>query len=131
MAITVLVVDDAEVIRFLFTKALERDPGLRVVGTAKNGIEAIDQARKFKPDMILLDIEMPELDGLTALPQILAASPRSKVFIVSGDSRDSANAAIDSLSRGASEFILKPGAAGSLKPQEFNEELREKRQFQG
>jgi two-component system chemotaxis response regulator CheB len=126
MTISILLVDDSEVIRFLFTKSLERDPELRVVGVASNGLEAIELAKKLQPDMVLLDIDMPEMDGLTALPKIFAASRKSKVFIISGNSRSNATAAIESLSLGASEFILKPGAAGAMKPQEFNDELRVK-----
>ena len=126
MPITILLVDDSEVIRFLFAKSLERDPDLRIVGTAANGVEAIAQAQKLQPDMVLLDIEMPEMDGLTALPKILAVSRKSKVFIISGASRDNANASITSLGLGASDFILKPGAEGAMKPAEFNEELRVK-----
>lgn len=126
MPITILLTDDSEVIRFLFTKALERDPDLKVVATAASGIEAIEQAKKFKPDIVLLDIEMPQMDGLTALPKILAASSKSKIFMISGNSRDNATAAIESLSRGASEFIQKPGSSGALKPAEFNDELRAK-----
>ncbi|MDX2095414.1 MAG: chemotaxis response regulator protein-glutamate methylesterase [Alphaproteobacteria bacterium] len=126
MPITILLVDDSEVVRFLFTKSLERDPDLRVIATATNGLEAIEMAKNYQPDIILLDIEMPLMDGLTALPKILAVAHRSKVFIISGDSRSNARAAIESLELGASEFILKPGATGALNPQEFNEELRVK-----
>ena len=126
MPITILIVDDSEVIRFLFTKSLERDPDLRVIGTASNGIEAIAMAKQYQPDMVLLDIEMPQMDGLTALPSILSVSRESKVFIISGNSRDSAAKAITSLSHGASEFILKPGSTGALPSLEFHEELRTK-----
>lgn len=126
MPITILLVDDSEVIRFLFTKSLERDPDLRVVGEASNGVEAIAMAKKLHPDMILLDIEMPHMDGLTALPNILKASPESKIFIVSGVSGDSAAKAITSLNLGASEFILKPGSKGALPSLAFHEELRSK-----
>jgi two-component system, chemotaxis family, protein-glutamate methylesterase/glutaminase len=126
MPITILVVDDSEVIRFLFTKSLEREPDFRVVGTANNGVEAIEMAKKHQPDIVLLDIEMPQMDGLTALPGILASSGDTKIFIISGDSRDSATKAVKSLSLGASDFLLKPGSAGALPSLEFHEELRNK-----
>jgi two-component system chemotaxis response regulator CheB len=122
--IRILLVDDSEVIRFLLTKSLERDPDLKVVAVANNGIEAIELAKQHKPDVILLDIEMPQMDGLTALPKILQASPQSQVIVVTGGSRDGAAAAIESLGKGAREFILKPGAEGAAKAQDFNEDVR-------
>lgn len=124
MTISILLVDDSEVIRFLFTKSLERDPDLRVVATASNGIEAIEMAKKHQPNVVLLDISMPHMDGMTALPLVLQASPKSVVIVVSGDTRENAEAAIDSLGLGAAEFILKPGATGAMKAQDFNDELR-------
>lgn len=122
--IRILLVDDSEVIRFLLTKSLERDPELRVIAAASNGVEAINMAKLHQPDIILLDIEMPQMDGLTALPQILEAAPRSKIIIVTGGSRDSAATAIEALEKGAREFVLKPGAEGAAKAQEFNEDVR-------
>ncbi len=126
MPITLLLVDDSEIIRFLFSKSLERDPELRVVGIAKNGLEAIEQARKLKPDLVLLDIDMPEMSGLAALPKIRAASRRSKVFMVTAGTPNNAIASFTALGLGASEFILKPQPGESRKPAEFIDELREK-----
>lgn len=122
--IRILLVDDSEVIRFLLTKSLERDPDLRVIAVANNGIEAIDLAKQHKPDVVLLDIEMPQMDGLTALPKVLQASPQSQIIVITGGSRDGAAAAIESLGKGAREFILKPGAEGAAKAQDFNEDVR-------
>ncbi len=126
MTISILLVDDSEVIRFLFTKSLERDPELRVVATAGNGLEAIDMAKKHKPAVVLLDIEMPQMDGLTALPRILEVSPLSRIIVISGNTHENVNAALDSLRLGAIEFVLKPGTQGASNTKEFNEELRQK-----
>jgi two-component system chemotaxis response regulator CheB len=122
--IRILLVDDSEVIRFLLTKSLERDPELRVVATAANGLQAIEMAKQHKPDAILLDIEMPQMDGMTALPKILEASPNSQIIVITGGTRDSALTAIEALEKGAREFVLKPGADGAAKAQEFNEDVR-------
>ena len=126
MAVSVLIVDDSEVIRFLLTKSLERDADIRVVATAANGLEAVELSKRHTPDVVLLDIEMPVMDGMTALPLILGASPFSKIIVISGNTLGNAGGAIAALGRGASEFILKPGAEGALDPQAFNEDVRNK-----
>ncbi len=126
MTITILLVDDSDMIRFLFGKALDRDPDLRVIGTAADGREAIDQARILKPDMVLLDIDMPVMDGITALPKIRAASRESKVFMITAGTADNANAAFNALGLGAAEFILKPGIDNVITPAAFIDELRTK-----
>ncbi len=124
MPITILIVDDAEIIRFLYARTLERDPELRVVATAEDGHEAIALAEKHQPDVILLDIEMPRMDGLKALPHLRKVSPESQIFIVSGTSHHYADAAIDALAMGATEFFVKPGVSGGDEALAFHQELR-------
>src|SRR5262249_61945081 len=73
--IRVLVVDDSTVIRGLLTRSLESDPGIKVIATAANGKTAIDEVTRTDIEGVVLDIEMPVMDGMTALPQLLAARP--------------------------------------------------------
>ena len=74
--IKVLVVDDSAFVRRSLTAILEKDNDIKVVATASNGEEAIEMARKHDPDVITMDIEMPRMDGLTALPLILMRDPK-------------------------------------------------------
>lgn len=82
--IGVLVVDDAIDLRLLFRRALERDGAFTVLGEAGDGLEAIEQARLLKPQVILLDVAMPTLDGISALPQIREAAPEAVIIVLSG-----------------------------------------------
>jgi two-component system chemotaxis response regulator CheB len=124
MTIRILLVDDSEVVRLLFSKALERDPQLRVVAVAGNGFEAIEMAKKHKPDVVLLDIEMPKMDGRTALPEILKHSPSSKVFIVSSNEQ-TPEESLEALQHGAIDVFVKPGGNNHA-AQAFYSGLRDK-----
>jgi two-component system, chemotaxis family, protein-glutamate methylesterase/glutaminase len=104
--ISVLVVDDSAFMRKSLTIMLESDPGIRVVGTARNGEEGFQQAVKLKPDIITLDIEMPVMDGLTALKKIMSECPTS-VIMVSSITTEGAQATIKALELGAVDFIPK------------------------
>jgi NarL family two-component system response regulator LiaR len=80
----VLVCDDQEAFRTMLVIALALEPDIEIVGEAANGREAIERAAALQPDAMLLDLAMPELDGLAALPLILASSPGTAVIILSG-----------------------------------------------
>ncbi|MET0837592.1 MAG: response regulator [Marmoricola sp.] len=83
--LSVLVVDDSEDLRELISMVLERHPeGWRVVATAAEGQAAVDQARSSQPDLVLLDIAMPVMDGMQALPQIRQVAPDATVVMLSG-----------------------------------------------
>jgi len=82
--IRVLLVDDSLPFRELMGVLLARDPGLVVVAEASDGIEAIEMVEKYHPDVVLLDVAMPRMDGLQALPAIKAAHPLTKVVVLSG-----------------------------------------------
>ena len=82
-AVRVVVCDDSAVIRGLVSRMLEADPAISVVGRASNGREAIDLVRRIRPDVVVLDIEMPVMDGLTALPDLLKADPSLRVVMAS------------------------------------------------
>lgn len=111
--IKVLVVDDSALTRQMLTRALSVDPRIDVVGTAKTGVEAIEKARSLKPDVITLDVEMPELTGIEALPYLIRSSD-ARVVMLSGI--DDPDMAYQALSLGAVDFISKPksGFATSL-----------------
>ena len=82
--IRVLVCDDAESMLVALRAVLELAPGMEVVGEARNGEEAVEQARRLEPDVVLLDLTMPGMDGLEALPQLRRAAPRARVVVLSG-----------------------------------------------
>lgn len=105
MATRVLVVDDAVFMRTVLKKMLEEE-GYDVCGEAGNGIDAIKQAKELQPDVVTLDITMPEMDGVTALPQIIEASPNSKVIMCSAMGQQPM--VVDAIKSGAKDFIVKP-----------------------
>jgi len=111
--IKVLIVDDSALIRQMLARALELDPRIEIVGVAKNGVEAIEKARTLKPDVITLDIEMPKLTGLEALPFI---SKQTAARIIMLSSVDDPDTTYQALAGGAVDFISKPkgGFATSL-----------------
>lgn len=97
---TVLIVDDVPGFRLLLRMAIARESGLKVVGEAADGREAIDRARDLQPDLVLLDLAMPVMDGFEALPQILEASPGSRVLVLSGFEADAMESRARSLGAG-------------------------------
>jgi two-component system chemotaxis response regulator CheB len=112
--IRVLVVDDSLVVRRIVTEELATQPDLEVVGTAVNGRSALDKAAELRPDLVILDIEMPEMDGLTALTHLRARHPETTVIMFSSQTALGAAATLEALSRGASDFFAKPSGAGGL-----------------
>lgn len=100
-----LLVDDAVFIR-LKLKALLTDMGHEVVGEASNGAEAIEQYQRFKPEVVLMDITMPGMNGLTALKEIKKIDPHAIVVMVSA--MGSQEFVLDAITAGARDFIVKP-----------------------
>ena len=82
MSISVLVADDQSMVRAGFRLLLSREPDIDVIAEARNGVEAVQQAARFNPTVVLMDIRMPELDGLQATRHILAADPAARVLIL-------------------------------------------------
>jgi two-component system, chemotaxis family, protein-glutamate methylesterase/glutaminase len=122
--IRVMIVDDSAAIRGFLARWIESDPLLKVVATANNGRMAIDQVKSVDPDVILLDIEMPEMDGITALPHLLKASPQSKIIMASALTRHNAEVSLKALALGATDYVPKPSSlAGSGAGDEFRREL--------
>lgn len=107
-AVRVAVVDDSVVVRGLLSKWLTETPGIEVAGTFRSGREIIDALPALAPKIILLDLDMPDMDGLTALPLITAKCPESRVIVVSSLSVHGAELTIKCLMRGATDYLPKP-----------------------
>ncbi len=112
--IRVLVVDDSVVIRRLLTDILNEDPEIEVAGTAPNGRIALSKLPQLNPDLVTLDIEMPELDGLSTLPELRKDYPKLPVIMFSTLTERGAVSTLEALSRGASDYVAKPANVGSV-----------------
>jgi DNA-binding NarL/FixJ family response regulator len=105
MSIRVLVADDQSMVRAGFRMLLSGEEGIEVVAEASNGLEAVDKAARFHPTVVLMDIRMPELDGLEATRRILAADQAARILILT--TFDLEEYVYEGLSAGASGFVLK------------------------
>lgn len=103
---TVLVIDDAIFMRTVLKRMIEETGLCQVVGEGTNGLEAVEKARELQPDIITMDIIMPEYDGLTAVKEIVAISPKSKIIMIS--SIGNINIVKDAIELGAYDYIVKP-----------------------
>lgn len=121
-AARVMLVDDSAVVRGLMRRWIAGHPDLCVVGTASNGAEAIELARKVLPDLIVLDLEMPVMDGMSALPHLLEAVPKGKILVASTLSTRNAKISLQAMSLGATDYVAKPGS-GSITRDEFERDL--------
>lgn len=125
--IGVMVVDDSAVVRGLVSRWVSEDPELNVVGKFANGKLAVDGVVQCAPDIIVLDIEMPVMDGMTALPQLLQRLPDVKVIMASTLTRRNAEISLEALSLGAVDYIPKPeGNAGVTTSSDFRADLLKK-----
>ena len=109
--IHIMLVDDSAVIRGALTKLLESTPIMKVVKSVADGNMAVKAAATKKPHIVILDIEMPVMDGLTALPKILEASPQTKVIMFSSLTEKGATVTLKAFQLGAVECIVKPSSA--------------------
>ncbi len=112
--IRVLIVDDSVVIRRLVTHALEKDPELEVVGAASNGAIALQRIPQFNPDVLTLDIEMPEMDGLEMLRRVRREYPQLRVIMFSTLTERGALVTLEALTLGADDYVAKASNEGSL-----------------
>jgi len=119
----VMVVDDSAVIRGLLTRSLEADPDLDVVASVGDGQMALNALRRHDVEIVILDIEMPVMDGLTALPKIIAAKPGIQVLIASALTLRGATVSMKALSLGAADYVTKPGSSALTTASEFKRDL--------
>lgn len=123
----VMVVDDSAVIRGLLTRALESDPQISVAASVQNGKIAISTLERQKVDVVVLDIEMPVMDGMTALPLIIKTQPGVRVIMASTLTLKNAEISMQALQAGAADYIPKPTSTGEISTAgDFKRELTEK-----
>ena len=113
-ASSVLVVDDSAFMRRLITQIIDASPDFNVIGTARNGRDALRQIHALNPDIVTLDVEMPELDGLQTLGYIMSESPRAVVMLSAAGTPGSMDLTLRCLELGAVDFVRKPSGAISL-----------------
>ncbi len=106
-------VDDSVVVRRMLSDALSADPQLEVVGAAANGKIALARIPQVNPDIVILDVEMPELDGLETLRRLRQTHPFLPVIMFSTLTQRGAAATLDALSLGANDYVTKPANVGS------------------
>jgi two-component system chemotaxis response regulator CheB len=123
----VMIADDAIVVRGLFARWIEAEPDMALVGSLRHGREAVEQIERIRPDVVILDVDMPELDGITALPQLLAKCPGVTVIMASTLTRRNAEISLRALSLGATDYIPKPSTQSDVgAAPEFRRDLIEK-----
>jgi len=125
MTIRVLVVDDSAFMRRVISEAIAAQPDMEVAGVAINGLDALVKVEQLQPDVVTLDVEMPDMDGLTALRHLMARYPRP-VVMLSTMTQDGAVTTLRALSIGAVDFVAKPSAAISLDFHRVKDELLHK-----
>jgi two-component system chemotaxis response regulator CheB len=112
--IRVLIVDDAVVVRRIVSDVLSGDPEIEVAGIAANGKIALSRIAQVNPDIVTLDVEMPEMNGLEALAEIRKLYPKLPVIMFSTLTERGASATLDALALGASDYVTKPANVGSV-----------------
>jgi len=122
----IMVVDDSAVIRGLLIRSLETDPKIAVVASVGDGRMALNALSRYDVEIVVLDIEMPVMDGLTALPLLIAAKPGLKVIMASTLTRRNADISLQALTAGAADYIAKPGATALTSADVFKNELAAK-----
>src|SRR5277367_2638406 len=110
--VRILVVDDFEPFRNFTSAALSKQPGFQIVGEAIDGMEAVQKARELKPDLVVLDISLPKLNGIEAARQIRVASPDSKILFLTGNNYP--QIASEAFDAGADAYVIKLDAADEL-----------------
>jgi len=125
--VRVMVVDDSVVVRGLIGRWLDEDPALAVVASHRNGKLAVDDVLRSNPDVVVLDVEMPEMDGITALPLLLKQKPGLVVVMASTLTRRNAEVSLKCLSLGAADYVPKPETnSGVTTSADFRNEVIQK-----
>ncbi|MEC2053824.1 chemotaxis response regulator protein-glutamate methylesterase [Peribacillus psychrosaccharolyticus] len=120
--ITVLIVDDSAFMRKLLKDFLTEDPNILIVGTARNGADAIKKVKELKPDVVTLDVEMPIMDGIDALKVMMEECPTA-VIMLSSTTQEGTESTLAAMQLGAFDFIAKPSGAISLDLHKIKSEL--------
>ena len=105
MSKKVLIVDDAVVMRMMIKGILSKH-GYEVVGEAQNGVEAVDKYKQLQPDLVIMDVVMPEMDGITAVRQIMSMDPNAKIIMCTSMGQQAL--VVEAIQAGAKSFITKP-----------------------
>lgn len=125
--IRVLIVDDSFFMRKLIADLLESDDKIKVIGDAKDGVDAVRMVKKLKPDVVTMDIHMPEMDGINAIKAILSDDEyRPAIIMLSAHTMEGAEETLKGLNAGAVDFILKPSGELSFDIKNVQQELIEK-----
>lgn len=122
----VLIIDDSAVVRGLVARWVEGDSRLEVAATCADGEQGVRRAKELQPDLVVLDVEMPRMDGLTALPLILKAAPRARVIMASTLTRKGGEVTMRALSLGAADYAPKPEAGRVAGAEAYRIELLDK-----
>ncbi|MFA6019549.1 MAG: chemotaxis response regulator protein-glutamate methylesterase [Rhodospirillales bacterium] len=122
----VMVVDDSAVVRGIVTKMLEEDKAIQVVSSVGNGQMALNALDRYDVEVVVLDIEMPVMDGLTALPQLLKKDPDIQVIMSSTLTHKNADVTLQAMEKGAADYVPKPTSSKDLGAGQFKTELIEK-----
>lgn len=122
-AVRVMVVDDSAVARGFLRRWIEVEPDIEIVAALRTGREALDYFERADPDVVVLDIEMPDMDGITALPRLLAKKPGLAVIMASTLTRRNAEVTLKALSLGALDCVQKPDAQGAMTSETYRQYL--------
>ncbi|NPA63158.1 MAG: chemotaxis response regulator protein-glutamate methylesterase [Methanococci archaeon] len=123
--IRVLVVDDSAFMRKVISDILNSDPEIEVIGTAKDGVEAVELVQKLEPDVITMDVEMPRMNGLEAVKKIMEIKP-TPIVMLSALTKEGSKITFEALEAGAVDFISKPSGSISLDIRKIGEDIIKK-----
>lgn len=123
--VRVLVVDDSAFMRKVITDLLEKDPEIEVIGTARDGLDALEKVKQLEPDVVTLDVEMPKMDGLEFLTRQMSIKPLP-IVMVSSLTQEGAEITIEALARGAVDFVPKPSGSLSLDMHKVEDDMLKK-----
>jgi two-component system, chemotaxis family, protein-glutamate methylesterase/glutaminase len=121
--IKVMIVDDSAVVRGMMQRWLATEADIEIIGVAFDGRDGVRMAGERQPDIIVLDVEMPNLDGLSAIPQLLAACPRVRILMASTLTKRNAEVTIKALALGATDYLAKPQTGQLAGAAEFRTDL--------